>query len=94
VPPASNWSPDIDAVRDQHEIVSCDVEPGDVIAFHYRTLHSAPGTAGRTSSRGAPSASAISAAMPGSPPGRGCTHRRYDPITPGEPLDDERFPLV
>ena len=38
-------------VRDQHEIVSFEVEPGDVIAFHYRTLHTAPGTAGRTSSR-------------------------------------------
>ena len=38
--------PDIDAMRDQHEIVSFDMEPGDVIAFHYRTLHSTPGTAG------------------------------------------------
>ena len=86
--------PDIDAVRDQHEIVSFDIEPGDVIAFHYRTLHSAPGTAGRTSSR----RRAVSFRYLGgdarfatrpwlhSPP--------YEPITPGEPLDDERFPRV
>ena len=37
--------PDIDAEIDagRHRIVSFDVEPGDVIAFHYRTLHDAPG---------------------------------------------------
>jgi ectoine hydroxylase-related dioxygenase (phytanoyl-CoA dioxygenase family) len=86
--------PDIDAVRDQHEIVSCDVEPGDVIAFHYRTLHSAPGTAGRTSSR----RRAVSFRYLGSDARfatRPWLHSPpYDPITPGEPLDDERFPLV
>ena len=39
--------PDIDAVRDAaDDIVAFDVEPGDVIAFHFRTLHAAPGTAG------------------------------------------------
>ena len=86
--------PDIDAVRDQHEIVSFDTEPGDVIAFHYRTLHSAPGTAGRTATR----RRAVSFRYLGgdarfatrpwlhSPP--------YEPIAPGEPLDDARFPLV
>ena len=86
--------PDIDPVRDQHEVVSFDVEPGDVIAFHYRTLHGAPGTAGRmTDRRRAVSfrylgSDARFATRPWlhSPP--------YDPITPGEPLDDERFPLV
>jgi len=86
--------PDIDAVRDQHEIVSFDVEPGDVIAFHYRTLHSAPGTAGRTSSR----RRAVSFRYLGSDArfaSRPWLHSPpYDPIAPGEPLDNERFPLV
>jgi ectoine hydroxylase-related dioxygenase (phytanoyl-CoA dioxygenase family) len=37
--------PDIDAEIDagHHRVVSFDVEPGDVVAFHYRTLHDAPG---------------------------------------------------
>ncbi|WP_040495307.1 phytanoyl-CoA dioxygenase family protein [Ilumatobacter nonamiensis] len=37
--------PDIDAEIEagHHRVVSFDVEPGDVIAFHYRTLHDAPG---------------------------------------------------
>jgi ectoine hydroxylase-related dioxygenase (phytanoyl-CoA dioxygenase family) len=86
--------PDIDAARDQYEIVSFDVGPGDVIAFHYRTLHSAPGTAGlMTARRRAVSfrylgSDARFATRPWlhSPP--------YDPIVPGQPLDNERFPLV
>ena len=39
--------PDVDALLasgvDDHRVLSFDVEPGDVIAFHYRTLHDAPG---------------------------------------------------
>ena len=37
--------PDIDAevAAGQHRLVSFDVEPGDVVAFHDRTLHDAPG---------------------------------------------------
>ncbi len=35
--------PDLDAEIDQHHLLSWNVEPGDVIAFHYRTLHDAPG---------------------------------------------------
>jgi ectoine hydroxylase-related dioxygenase (phytanoyl-CoA dioxygenase family) len=86
--------PDIDAGRDQHEIVSFDMAPGDVIAFHYRTVHSAPGTAGLTDTRRRAvsfrylGADARFATRPWlhSPP--------YEPITPGQPLDDDRFPLL
>ncbi|MBT6096348.1 MAG: phytanoyl-CoA dioxygenase [Rhodospirillaceae bacterium] len=39
-----NWDelPDIDAARDQHNIVGWAVEPGDAIAFDFRTVHGAP----------------------------------------------------
>ncbi len=37
--------PDIEADRDAYEIVSWDVEPGDVLAFTALTLHAAPGNA-------------------------------------------------
>ena len=43
--------PDIEAERAGHQIASFDVEPGDVIAFAYRILHAAPGTAGLTNGR-------------------------------------------
>ena len=37
--------PDVDAelAAGRHEPLSFDVEPGDVVAFHFRTLHDAPG---------------------------------------------------
>jgi ectoine hydroxylase-related dioxygenase (phytanoyl-CoA dioxygenase family) len=34
--------PDIDAHRDDYDILSWDLEPGDAIAFHFMTVHGAP----------------------------------------------------
>ena len=87
--------PDIDAERERHRIVSFDVEPGDVIAFHFRVLHDAPGTEALTHGRRAVSFrwlgdDATFALRPWlhSPP--------FEPrsLTIGGPLDDDRFPLV
>lgn len=36
--------PDIETERDSHRILSWDLEPGDCIVFHMRTLHGAPAT--------------------------------------------------
>ena len=36
--------PDIDAQRDQHRILSWDLDLGDCIVFHMRTVHGAPAT--------------------------------------------------
>lgn len=88
--------PDVDAlIDDGAAVISFDVEPGDVIAFHYRTLHDAPGNP-RTARRRAVSYrfvgdDATFAARPWevSPP--------YEPdgLEIGGPLDDDpRFPLV
>ena len=35
--------PDIDAHRNEHKILSWDMEPGDCIVFHFKTLHSGKG---------------------------------------------------
>ena len=87
--------PDIDAERERHRIVSFDIEPGDVIAFHFRVLHDAPGTEALTHGRRAVSFrwlgdDATFALRPWlhSPP--------FEPrsLTVGGPLDDDRFPLV
>ena len=87
--------PDVDAHRDDHRILAFDVEPGDVIAFHFRTLHGAPGTEGLTTRRRVVSLrwlgdDATFTLRPWlhSPP-----FEQRD-LTPGEPLDDDRFPLV
>jgi ectoine hydroxylase-related dioxygenase (phytanoyl-CoA dioxygenase family) len=85
--------PDIDAERDSHRIIRFDADPGDVVAFHFRELHAAPGTVGRTSRRRAVSFRYVGdgarfAVRPWrhSPP--------FDEIRPGESLDDARFPVV
>lgn len=44
--------PDIDAQRDRYRILSWDLEPGDVLLFHYLTLHAAPGNTGVHRRRG------------------------------------------
>jgi len=88
--------PDVDAERDQHEIVNFDIEPGDVLAFHFRTLHAAPGTAGLSSYRRRAVSiryvgdDAVFALRPWlhSPP------FEQESLVLGQPLDDPRFPLV
>ena len=91
---ASSWCPT--STRSSTSTTSSPsiVEPGDVIAFHFRTLHAAPGTAGLLDGRRRAvsfryvGSDARFAARPWlhSPP--------FDPIDPGAPLDDERFPPV
>ncbi|HZX55387.1 MAG TPA: phytanoyl-CoA dioxygenase family protein [Ilumatobacteraceae bacterium] len=88
--------PDIESERDAHRIVTFDVDPGDVIAFSFRILHAAPGTAGRTAARRRAVSlrylgdDAVFATRPWlhSPP-----FEQGDLIV-GGPLDDARFPLV
>ena len=93
------YLPDIDALiehdPEHHRVVAFDVEPGDVIVFHYRTVHDAPGNPSSSRRRRAVSLrwvgdDAVWAERPWqvSPP--------YEPdgLRPGDPLDEGRFPLV
>lgn len=43
--------PDIEKHRSRYEIAAWDLQPGDCIVFHMRTLHGAPATIGLTSRR-------------------------------------------
>jgi ectoine hydroxylase-related dioxygenase (phytanoyl-CoA dioxygenase family) len=91
--------PDIDTMLadepDTHRIVSFDTEPGDVVVFHYRTLHDAPGNTSTSRRRRAVSLrwvgdDATWAERPWqvSPPYEAAG------LSVGDPLDDARFPLV
>ena len=90
--------PDIEADRDAYDIASFALEPGDCVAFHFRTIHGAPGNASTTTWR-----RAISFRWTGddarfvirkgemSPPFldfEDCTHQ------PGDPLDSDLFPVI
>ena len=91
--------PDIDALiaaePETHRVVSFDTEPGDVIVFHYRTLHDAPANVSATERRRAVSLRWVGddarwAERPWqvSPP---C---EPDGLRVGDRLDEARFPVV
>jgi ectoine hydroxylase-related dioxygenase (phytanoyl-CoA dioxygenase family) len=94
------YMPDVDALTagdpQQHRVISFETEPGDVIAFHYRTLHDAPGNPSAARRRRAVSLRWLGAdarwahrPWPVSPP------FEDGPQQPGQPIaDDPRFPLV
>ena len=87
--------PDIEASRDQYDIVGWQVEPGDVVAFHFLTLHGAPANRSADSRRRAFSSrwvgdDATFAVRQGktSPPFPECQ------LSHGEPLQGPEFPLI
>ena len=87
--------PDIDANRDAYEFKAWATEPGDVVAFHARTVHGAPGNASASNRR-----RAIALRFTGddarfvrrdgymSPPFEDVT------LAPGAFMDSETFPVV
>ena len=88
--------PDIDAARDDYDIVGFDVDPGDAIVFSSWILHGAPGNAGPNRRV------AVSTRWLGDD-ARWSPHPGSDPsvdpdvvsVQPGEyPADDTHFPLV
>lgn len=87
--------PDIDAERDRHDILSWDLQRGDCIVFHMRTVHGAPATAGlKTRRRGfstrwlGDDARFAERAWKTSPP-----YREVD-LKPGDAMDHPSFPLI
>ena len=87
--------PDIDAQRHNHTILKWDLEPGDAIAFHFLTLHGAPGNASPDTRRRAFAAryvgdDAVYCRRAGevSPPFPDVA------LHPGDPLRGDDFPVV
>lgn len=73
----------------------CDASPGDVVAFHFRTLHGAPGTIGHANRRRIVSyryvgddVRWVTRPWTTSPP------FEANGLVDGDALDDERFPTV
>ena len=87
--------PDIDAASDRYEILSWDMEPGDCLVFHMRTVHRAPATSDLTAARRAFSTrwlgdDAVYVERPG------VTFPDLPSPRPksGEPLEHPGFPIV
>jgi len=77
------------------ESITCEAQAGDVVAFHFRTLHSAPGTQGHAQRRRIVSfryvgddARWTTRPWKTSPP--------FEPngLHEGDVLDDNRFPII
>lgn len=86
--------PDIDAERASHDIRGWDIEPGDAIAFDYRTVHGAPANLDQERRRRAFSLRLIGEDVVYMEKG---THSPPFPdigLTPGEPLAGEQFPVL
>jgi ectoine hydroxylase-related dioxygenase (phytanoyl-CoA dioxygenase family) len=90
--------PDIEAARDGYDIRSFDLAPGDCVAFHFRTVHGAPGNASADMRRRAVAfrwtgddarfALRRGEMSPPFPDFPDCTH------APGDPLDSPLFPVI
>ena len=87
--------PDIETNRDKYKILSWDLEPGDCIAFHFKTLHGGAGNPRRHTRRRAFSVrwigdDVIYAERPGeiSPPFPELKSFKRD-----DPLDHPLFPI-
>jgi Phytanoyl-CoA dioxygenase (PhyH) len=87
--------PDVEGHPEQFEIVHFDVEPGDVLVHHYRTIHGTGGNASRYQVRRAASIRYCGDDIrfkqrPWAPKQLHHTHR----LTEGEPLSGPDFPIV
>ena len=87
--------PDIDASRAQHEILSWDLEPGDCIVFHMRTVHGAPATTGlHTRRRGFSTRWLGDDARFATRPWTTSPPYREVELEPGDMMDHPSFPVV
>lgn len=91
---ASKAVPDIDANRDQYEILGWAVEPGDAVAFAFTTLHGAPANASPDRRR------VISVRWVGDDARfadrLGATSPAFPDLSysPGDPFEGEEFPVL
>ena len=93
--PGFELFPTAEELEELGDTVVCPAKPGDVVAFHFRTLHSAPGTTNHASRRRVVSFRYVgddvrwtSRPWKTSPP--------FEPLglNDGDELDEIRFPLI
>jgi ectoine hydroxylase-related dioxygenase (phytanoyl-CoA dioxygenase family) len=93
--PGFELFPSADELEELGDTVVCPAEPGDIVAFHFRTLHSAPGTANHQSRRRVVSFRYVGddVRWTGRP---WKTSPPFEPqgLNDGDELDEIRFPLI
>lgn len=87
--------PDIDNNRDLYDIKTWAMQPGDAIAFNFRTLHGAAANTGQESRRRAFSARWVGDdAVFADRKGKGSPPFNHLTLKDGEPLDAPEFPVI
>jgi len=86
--------PDIEADRSAFDIVSWDMEPGDVLAFGSYALHAAGGNGSGTLRRRAYSVRYCGDDVVYEPGSATMPVLENHDLSPGQPLDSELFPIV
>ena len=87
--------PDFDAELAQHRVLGWDVQPGDIVAFHFRTVHDAPGNALATRRRAVSLRWLGGDATWAERPWQVSPPYEADGLAPGDPPGhDPRFPQV
>ena len=86
--------PDIEAHRSDYRILAWAVEPGDAVAFNFRTVHGAPANTSRQNRRRVFSARWVGQdAVFIDRKGRGSPPMRHLTLADGAPLDGPDFPV-
>jgi ectoine hydroxylase-related dioxygenase (phytanoyl-CoA dioxygenase family) len=86
--------PDIDGSPDKYTILSWDMEPGDAVAFDFRTVHGAAGNSGRADRRRIVSMRWVGdGAVFVDRQGKGSPPFRHLALKDGEPLSGPDFPV-
>ena len=86
--------PDIDATRDDYEILRWAMQPGDVIVFNGSTVHGAPGNTSPQKRRAISTIWMGDDTTYGERPNPGRPHFQGHDLTPGDNMDSPYFPRV
>jgi len=93
--PGFELFPTAEELEDLGDTVVCPAEPGDVVAFHFRTLHSAPGTIDHATRRRVISMRYLGDdARWTTRPWKTSPPFEPDGLNDGDELDDARFPII
>ncbi len=87
---------DVESHEEDFDIVTLPVEPGDIIAHHYRTIHGSKGNYSTMTQRRATSVRYCGddVRYKDKPGGADKTYHGIGHLRDGEPLDDSYFPIV
>ncbi len=91
---SSEQVPDVNANRDTLDIVGWAVEPGDAVAFTFKTLHGAPANASPTRRRVVSMRWVGDDAVFAERPGKTSPAFPDLEYTPGTPFEGEEFPVI